>query len=174
MNHLSYLGQSNFPWSNIFSLRKNLAVVIPYYVQTFVLACQLLVIFLYMYLLHSVCETTEGESREEIWSSVNYLLFVSTFLIYGKDQHLRQGIVWLKDLKYELELEMSRARCRLKFMIRQRGFLCRELFPAKSCLHICLWKVLHIVEITVGSHWSTKVCFLLSEIKILTAGWWKA
>ena len=28
-----------------------------------------------------VCEITEGEAGEEIWSSVNYLFFISTSLI---------------------------------------------------------------------------------------------
>ena len=35
----------------------------------------------------------KGEVREEIWSSVPYLFFVSTYLIYGKIQQVRQGIV---------------------------------------------------------------------------------
>ena len=39
----------------------------------------------------SVHEMTEGEAREEIWSSVNYLFFISTSLIYGKN--LSQDIV---------------------------------------------------------------------------------
>ena len=41
----------------------------------------------------SVHEITEGKAREEIWSSVNYLFFISTSLIYGKNQEFRQGIV---------------------------------------------------------------------------------
>ena len=58
-----------------------------------------------------VCEITEGEAGEEICLSVNYLLFISTSLIYGKNygKKVRQGIMWSKDLKGVLGLEMSRA-----------------------------------------------------------------
>ena len=59
-----------------------------------------------------VREITEGAAREEIQSSVNYLFFISTSLIYGRSQEIRQDIVWLKDLKGVLWPEMSRApRC---------------------------------------------------------------
>ena len=66
------------------------------------------------YLVHSlvtqfVHQITEGEAREEIWLSVDYLFFISTSLIYRKNRQVRQGIVWLKDLKGVLGLEMSRA-----------------------------------------------------------------
>ena len=53
-------------------------------------------------LVHTVCshvfffffhEVTEGKAREETWSSVNYLFFISTSLIYGRNQQVRQGIV---------------------------------------------------------------------------------
>ena len=30
-------------------------------------------------------EITEGEAKKEIWSSVNYLCFISTFLSYGEN-----------------------------------------------------------------------------------------
>ena len=40
-----------------------------------------------------VHEITEGEAREEIWSFVNYLFFMSTSLIFGKKQQIRQGIM---------------------------------------------------------------------------------
>ena len=40
-----------------------------------------------------VHEITEGEAREEIRSSVNYLFFISASLIYGKNQQIRQGIM---------------------------------------------------------------------------------
>ena len=33
-------------------------------------------------------EAGEGEAGEEIWSSVNYLFFISTSLVYGKNQQL--------------------------------------------------------------------------------------
>ena len=56
-----------------------------------------------------ISEITKGEAKEETWSSVNYLFFISTSLIYGKNQKIRQGIVWLKDLKSVLGLEMNRA-----------------------------------------------------------------
>jgi len=32
---------------------------------------------------------TEGEAGEEIWSSVNYLFFISTSSIYRRNQHIR-------------------------------------------------------------------------------------
>ena len=56
-----------------------------------------------------VCQITEGGGRKETWSSVNYLFFISTSLIYGKNQQARQGIVWSKDLKSVLGPEISRA-----------------------------------------------------------------
>ena len=37
----------------------------------------------------SVHEMTEGEAGEEIWSSVNYLFFISTSSIYRRNQHIR-------------------------------------------------------------------------------------
>ena len=37
--------------------------------------------------------TEEGEAKEEIWSSVNYLFFISTSLIFGKNRQVRQGTV---------------------------------------------------------------------------------
>lgn len=40
-----------------------------------------------------VCKITKRESEEEVWSSVNYLFFIPTSLIYRKQQHVRQGIV---------------------------------------------------------------------------------
>ena len=56
-----------------------------------------------------VWEIIEGEAKEEIWSSVNYLVFISASLVYGKKRQIRQGIVWLKNLKGVFGLEMSRA-----------------------------------------------------------------
>ena len=40
-----------------------------------------------------VFEIAEGEVREELWSSINYLVLISTPLINGKNQQNRQGIV---------------------------------------------------------------------------------
>lgn len=34
-------------------------------------------------------EAGEGEAGEEIWSSVNYLFFISTSSIYRRNQHIR-------------------------------------------------------------------------------------
>ena len=75
------------------------------------------------YLIHTVWELTEGEAREEIWLFVNSLFFFSTSLIYGKNQHIRQGIVWSKDLKAVLGPEMSRAWGvpGLRLVSRQKG-----------------------------------------------------
>lgn len=70
-------------------------------------ACGLLMIFPYMLLLFTQCvQATEGEAREEIWSPVNYLFFMSTALIHGKNQQVRQAIVRLQDLKSVLGLEL--------------------------------------------------------------------
>ena len=41
--------------------------------------------FFRWYIVHTICEITEGEAEEEIWSSVNYLFFISTSLIYRKN-----------------------------------------------------------------------------------------
>lgn len=68
--------------------------------------------FLRCYLVHTVCEITEGEVREKIWSSANYLFFISTSLIYGKNQQVRQGILRSKDLKGVLGPDIKRfERC---------------------------------------------------------------
>ena len=65
-----------------------------------------------MLILFTQCvQTTGGEAREEIWSPVNYLFFMSTALIYGKNQQVRQGIVRLKDLKSMLGLELRTWGC---------------------------------------------------------------
>lgn len=40
-----------------------------------------------------VFEITEGEDREEMWSSVNCLSLISTSLIYRKNKQFRQGVV---------------------------------------------------------------------------------
>ena len=40
-----------------------------------------------------VREITEGEAGEESRSSVSYLFFISTSLIYRGKQHVKQGIV---------------------------------------------------------------------------------
>jgi len=42
---------------------------------------------------------TEGEARGEICLSVKNLFFFSTSLIYRKDQQVRQGSVWSRDLR---------------------------------------------------------------------------
>ena len=47
-------------------------------------------VILFIQFVHQI---TEVEAREEIWLSVNYLFFISTSLIYGKNQQARQGIV---------------------------------------------------------------------------------
>ena len=48
------------------------------------------------------------ERGKRIWSSVNYLFFLSSSWIYGKNQQVRQSIVWLKDLKGVRGPEMRR------------------------------------------------------------------
>ena len=56
-----------------------------------------------------VWEITEGNAMEEIWSSVSHLFFISILLVDGNNGEIRQGILWLKGLKGDLGLEMSRA-----------------------------------------------------------------
>lgn len=60
-----------------------------------------------------VQEITRGEASEEVWSSVNYFFFISTSLIYGRNQPVRQGIVWLKDLKDVRGPEMPRLKVKM-------------------------------------------------------------
>ena len=60
-------------------------------VQAYVQACWLLVLLLFR--SRFILEITEGETGKEIWSSVNYLVFISTSLIYGESQQIRQGTV---------------------------------------------------------------------------------
>ena len=47
-------------------------------------------VILFIQFVHQI---TEVEAREEIWSSVNYLFFITTSLIYEKNWQGRQGIV---------------------------------------------------------------------------------
>ena len=77
-------------------------------------AHQLLVIVLsmlsrlYSLVTQFLHEIMGGEARTEIWSSVNYLFFLSTSLIYRKSRQVRQGIVWLNDLQCVLRPELIR------------------------------------------------------------------
>ena len=41
-------------------------------------------------------EVTKGEAREESWSSVNYWVFITTFLTYGKKRQVRKGYCAIK------------------------------------------------------------------------------
>ena len=38
-----------------------------------------------------------------MWLSVNYLFFISTSFIYGKNKQVKRGIVWSKDVKVVLD-----------------------------------------------------------------------
>lgn len=51
-----------------------------------------------------VPEITEEEAREEVWSPAGYLIFISTSLIYGKNQQVGHSSVRSKDLKSVLRL----------------------------------------------------------------------
>ena len=51
-----------------------------------------------------VPEITEEEAREEVWSPTGYLIFISTSLIYGKNQQVGHSSVRSKDLKSVLRL----------------------------------------------------------------------
>ena len=77
-------------------------------VQAPVQAHQLFVIVFRCCLVHNVCQIAKGKDREEIWLSVSYL-FISTSLIYGKNQQVRQGVVCPKDLKRVFRLRVRTA-----------------------------------------------------------------
>ena len=79
----------------------------PHCVQSCQLPIFLCILSCFTLFVH---EITEGEARKAFWSSVSYLFFISTSLIYRKNQLIRQSIVWSKDLKDVLGVEMSRAR----------------------------------------------------------------
>ena len=97
-----------------------------------------------------VFEITEGEAGEEIWSSVNYLFFISTSLIHRKNLPVRPGVVWLKDLKGVLGLarvEDGGAGLKLDYSIQysfakviRKGASCWGQVSAKSSLqHHLYW-----------------------------------
>ena len=104
--------------------------------------------FFRCYLIHTVWEITEGEAREEIWSAVHHLFFISTSFIYRKYQQVRQDIVRSKDLKGVIWLELSSAwEESLRLVRRQRGASYRQLFPEENFLlpkaayiHVKIWK----------------------------------
>ena len=90
-----------------------------------------------------VWEITEGEAWEKIWPLL--VTYASFLLLWSKEFNLqvRQGIVWSKDLKGVLGLEMSwawgvaglKARYSIALVKGQEpGISCRELLPAVSCL----------------------------------------
>ena len=82
-----------------------------------------------------VWEITEGEAKEEIWSAVHHLFFIFTSFTYRKYQQVRQDIVWSKDLKRVLWLELSRAwEESLRLVRRQRDASYRQLFPEENFL----------------------------------------
>lgn len=85
-------------------------------------------------------EITGGEARKEIWSSVHYLFFLSTSLIYRKSWQVRQSIVWLKDLQCVLRPELIRIwgcliTIELCWSDKKGGFLLR----AVSCKELPIW-----------------------------------
>ena len=60
-------------------------------------------------LIYTVCSQDywrENWGRDLI---IRYLFFIFTSLTYGKNQHVRQGIVWSKNLKDVLGPKMKRA-----------------------------------------------------------------
>ena len=127
-----------------------------------------------------VHKITEGKAGEEIWSSVNYLFFIFTSLIYGKNQHVRQGILWSKDLKDVLGPKMRRAWggdggrahvSRLRLVTRQRNLLqgalsCQKLLTisekqklkSSACLLLVVWKVNVIVAQSCPTLCDSTVC----------------
>ena len=44
-------------------------------------------------LIQFIHEITKGEAKEDNWSSANYLAFISTFMIYKKNQQISKGMV---------------------------------------------------------------------------------
>ena len=85
-----------------------------------------------------VPEITEGEVKEESWSSVNYWFFISPSLIYGKNWQVRQGVVWWKIWKVSLGWKwgcLGRSQLHCSFAeVTRKGASCWGWFPAKSCL----------------------------------------
>ena len=79
------------------------------HVQACVQAHQMFMIVFRCCLVHKVCQIAEGKDREEIWLSISYLFFISTSLIYGKNQQVRQGVVYPKDLKCVFRLKVRTA-----------------------------------------------------------------
>ena len=60
----------------------------------------------------------------------NYLFFISTSLIYGKNQQVRKSSLWSKDWKDTLKLYWQDERG-----LFQRALSCKELFLTKCFLH---------------------------------------
>lgn len=85
-----------------------------------------------------------GETRKEIWSSVHYLFFLSTSLIYRKSRQVRQDIVWLKDLPWVLRPELIRVwGCLVwKFITIELCWSDKKgvfLLRAVSCKELPIW-----------------------------------
>ena len=96
---------------------------------------------------HSLFTSLLKEKLGKRSGHANYLVFISTSLIYGKNQQVRQSNLWSKDWKDMLE-GILRARdkqsmaawfkvivTRWKGPLFQRALSCKELFLTKSCLY---------------------------------------
>ena len=105
-------------------------------------------VFSRSYPVHIICSwIIEGVT---LWSSVNYLFFISTSLIHRKNLPVRPGVVWLKDLKGVLglaQVEDGGAGLKLDYSIQysfakviRKGAFCWGQVSAKSSLqHHLYW-----------------------------------
>ena len=87
MKDLKGKGGCNLTWS----LRWGSVSSIP--TKCRLVDCEFYFFFNAILFTQLVHEITDGEAREEIWSFVNYFFFMSTSLIFGKKQQIRQGIM---------------------------------------------------------------------------------
>ena len=109
---------------------------------------------------HKVCEITEGEAREEIWLSVSYWFFISTSLIYRKNQQVRQNIMWLNDLKSVLGLDVSK-EWGTWFKFKTKGFLMQRVLSYQKLLINPHLTEYHCISIGLGyiSSFVTSSCW---------------
>ena len=140
-----------------------------------------LFVFFRYYLVHIVCEMDEGEGGEEIWPGS--LTYSSFLLLWSVGSINILGKVWHDERIWKVYLGwrwVERGGSWFKVSDRQRG-CCRELFPAKSCLHklfisleICLQ--FNWLEMFKNCHCIIFVCFFLHLWKciVLSCCMWES
>lgn len=108
-----------------------------------------LFVFFRYYLVHIVCEMDEGEGGEEIWPGS--LTYSSFLLLWSVGSINILGKVWHDERIWKVYLGwrwVEHGGSWFKVSDRRRG-CCRELFPAKSCLH----KLFISLEICLQFNW---------------------